>query len=89
MINLKRKIKQFFCSHKYHSNLVVWHWFHGYDGNTNGAIEGLGYCKKCGKYFSIVRYHQAAYKFAQKYEDRNAAVIGYDYFYKYARGELS
>lgn len=69
--------------------MVVWHWFHGYDGNIKRAIEGLGYCRKCGKYFPVIRYHQAACKFAQNYKDKNADVIGYDYLYKYARGEFS
>ena len=88
-MDLKRKIKQFFCLHKHCSDLIVWHWFHGYNGNINGAIEGLVHCKKCGKYFMTTCYHQTAYKFAEKFRNKNASILGYDNLYKYARGELS
>lgn len=45
-----KRIMNLFCRHK-NSEVVCWHWSHGYNGNDIRFIEIELKCKDCGKYF--------------------------------------
>lgn len=50
MIKMIKRIMDLFCRHK-NSEVVCWHWTHGYNDNDIRFLEIELKCKYCGKYF--------------------------------------
>ena len=77
-----KRIMNLFCRHK-NSEVVCWHWSHGYNGNDIRFIEIELKCKDCGKYFfRYIKDWDECEKFIEKHKDKKWSntcnpVLGY------------
>ena len=67
---MKEFLKKLFCRHK-NSEVVCWHWTHGWNTYETKFIEVQLRCKNCGKYrLAEIRDRNECYKFIEKYKDK-------------------
>lgn len=63
-------LKKLFCRHK-HSEVICWHWTHGYSTYEIRFLEIQLKCKYCGKYhFAEIGDWNECYKFIDKHKDK-------------------
>ena len=67
---MKKFFKQLFCRHK-NSEVICWHWTHGWNDNEIRFLEIQLRCKNCGKYyFAQIKDWNECDKFISKHKDK-------------------
>ena len=63
-------ILNLFCKHK-NSEVICWHWNHGYNSNEIRFLEIQLKCNNCRRYYFRYIYDwNECYKFIDKYRDK-------------------
>lgn len=64
-----KRFIRLFCRHK-NSEVICWHWTHGYNDNEIRFLEIELKCKDCGRYFfRYIKDYNECKKFIEKYKD--------------------
>lgn len=64
------KIRMIFCKHR-SSEVICWHWTHGYNGMDIRHLEIELRCKNCGRYlFRYIKDWNECEKFIEDHEDK-------------------
>ena len=67
---MKKFLKQLFCKHK-NSEVIFWHWTHGFNGNEPAFLEVQLKCKDCGKYYyGHIKDHKLCNRFIKAHKDK-------------------
>lgn len=67
---MKGFLKQLFCKHK-NSEVICWHWTHGWNDNEIRFLEIQLKCKNCGKYyFAQIKDWNECDNFISKHKDK-------------------
>ena len=63
-------IRSCFCKHE-NSEVICWHWTHGYNTSEIRFLEIQMRCNDCGKYYFVeIRDWNKCYEFIEKYKDK-------------------